>query len=216
MAFPTTGLLDNFNRTNEDPMNGNWSVGPLDTTAEDLQIVSNQAKGTIDVNDNEMWWNPGTFGADSEVYCTLVTVTFNDDLFLELRITDPGGANRSGYKIEFVPAGNSPSTGDVEMFEVTDGTSTQIGATETGIVISSGDKLGFEAISSTLKFYLDTGGGFSEQFSRSDSTHTGAGFIGIAVFDDDSPIDDFSGGTVVVAGVTIPIMLHHYKHVGGL
>jgi hypothetical protein len=42
MAFPTTGLLDQFNRANETPLSGggNWAV--LSTSINPLKLLSNE------------------------------------------------------------------------------------------------------------------------------------------------------------------------------
>ena len=62
MAFPTTGILDNFNRANENPLgNGTWS-GPLFTTDNRDQLISNAVTLTSG-NCSDYWIT--TFGPDS-------------------------------------------------------------------------------------------------------------------------------------------------------
>lgn len=81
-------------------------------------------------------------------------------------------------------------------YRVDNGVLTQLGA-QFDKVLANGDDLGGEIIGSTLKVYYNTGAGWIEGLSRTDSTYTAAGFVGLRVFSDVNPMDDFGGGTVV-------------------
>ncbi|MEK7326405.1 MAG: hypothetical protein AAB217_14235, partial [Chloroflexota bacterium] len=61
-SFPSTGVLDNFNRANG-PIGGNWSgnTGSYAINTNYLNITSN----------GYIFWNPTSFGANQEAYVTL-------------------------------------------------------------------------------------------------------------------------------------------------
>jgi hypothetical protein len=52
MALPAS---DNFNRSNANPIGGNWTTVP---GLENVQIVSNQLTGTV--SPSVAYWNPDT------------------------------------------------------------------------------------------------------------------------------------------------------------
>jgi hypothetical protein len=62
-----------------------------------------------------------------------------------------------------------------------------------------GDKLGLECIGSTIAAYVFQSGAWSQLGTRTDSTYSAAGKIGVRLSDagSNSRIDDFGGGTVV-------------------
>jgi hypothetical protein len=74
MTFPTTPILDDFNRANEGPPpSANWSAYHASWGFGDgLEVVSNQCKGNS-YNLCGDWWSVETFGSDCEVYVTIAT-----------------------------------------------------------------------------------------------------------------------------------------------
>jgi hypothetical protein len=200
MAFPTTGLLDDFNRANGLLVTGNWSNDTFNfgATSNALTVNSNQATPE-NASYGEAYWNPTTFGPDSEVFVTYATAAHNGgDWGVGLRATNPDSVNVDGYRCAvFQLAGND----EVKLYRVDNGVATQLGVTITQN-FSVGDSFGAEMIGSTLQVYIKTGGSWSSIGSRSDGTYTGAGYIGMYTFSTgaNGRLDDFSGGTVVGGG----------------
>ena len=89
---------------------------------------------------------------------------------------------------------------------------TQLGAS-VAFTWADGDKIGLEAIGSTIKGYIDDGGaGWVEMLSRSDATYGSAGYLGLlTIASANTRYDDFGGGTVVAAGAGMSISLNHRK-----
>lgn len=209
MAFPTTGILDDFNRADNADISvgeANWVEGDVHNGVDAFEIVSNQlhnegANGVF----AEAYWNV-SFGPDSEVFVTTINQPTADsnNIFLFLRMAQPGTNTVDGYLLQFRHLVSA--TDEWEILEVSDDVETLLGATETGPELVDNDGIGFEAIGSTLTMYHRSGlsGSWDSQFNRTDSTHTGAGFISIGDEQDsavDDAFDDFGGGTVVTVTV---------------
>jgi hypothetical protein len=188
MAFGDTGVLDNFNRGDGAP-GANWSALWGDPQFE---IVSNQAYASGSWKSG--YWNPGTFGPDSEVFLTNVTPSTNY-IFARLTAT----ASPTGYLLWIQADAGA-------LYRIASGTKTQLGA---GFAMSydAGNGVGLECIGSTIKAYENAGSGWTELATRDDETYGTAGYLG---FDCAAAgyWDNFGGGTV--GGGTI-----NYKDLDG-
>ena len=72
MAFPTTPVLDDFNRANENPLdNGTWTIP---SGAQIMRIISNAAVPTAVAGASVAYWSVGAFGPASEVYSTVTVL----------------------------------------------------------------------------------------------------------------------------------------------
>ena len=212
MAFPTTSVLDDFNRADGD-LGSNWTEGTFGG-GDEYRILSNTVVGQTDQQVDSAYWNPSTFGADTEAFVTFAVLPFEagDRNSLVLRLDPSGDTTWDGYILDLRPQNTQA---DYQFFiqEVTNSTKTQLGAA-VNVTISAGHKMGFEAIGSTLKGYQHNGTSWSEIRSRTDTTHTAAGNIGITgEFDNnnDRPkYDDFGGGTVAAGAVIINLIMAPY------
>jgi hypothetical protein len=68
MAFPTTSVLDNFNRAT---LGTNWTNDPFHGGATAFPIQGSVAVGGTGYS--EEWWNVATYGPDCECYVTIST-----------------------------------------------------------------------------------------------------------------------------------------------
>jgi hypothetical protein len=68
-SFPSTAVLDDFNRANGS-LGGNWG-GQTQTSR--FRILSQQVQ--VLGSAGSIWWNPGSFGADQEAFFTLIKIT---------------------------------------------------------------------------------------------------------------------------------------------
>ena len=191
MAFPTTAVLDNFNRTDENPVgNGNWS-GPLFSGDPQCRLLSNELGTSADFSSS--YWSAATFGGACEVYATNTGTGLAKALFL--RIANPNNASMDGYELNCSHSGNT-----LGVYRVDDKAETLIGSTFSQAV-GVGAAYGLEANGSTLTvYYKASGGSWTSLGTRSDSTYSAAGNLGVFLANGDDDIDDFGGGTMVAAG----------------
>lgn len=202
MAFPTTGVLDDFNRANGG-LGANYTQEPFnDGTGGALVIASNAIRASAGSSYEGVWYNPATFGPDSEVYMDVVTANPAGFYILCLRILQPSNSASTGdgYFIQVDQGGPN-----LKFYRQDNGVSTQLGAADSVTAIASGDKWGVEMIGSTLTAYRYTAGAWAAYgATRSDGTYTTAGYLGFYIFEGSlvSVFDNFSGGTVVVASAT--------------
>jgi hypothetical protein len=199
MAFPTAGVLDSFNRANEDPLSdgGKWSIGPDDFGGtNNLRVASNECFMGSATSGNA-YRNDQDYGPDAEVYATIAAVP-TTAVLLYLRLVNIGAGTTDGYACYFDFTGG---THDFLPCRVDNDGLVGLGATTTpaGGNWSVGDALGLEMIGSTLAVYDRRSGVWTQQATRTDSTYTAAGKIGVRISDSGSNgrIDDFGGGTVV-------------------
>ena len=195
MAFPTTGLLDDFNRAAENPLgNGTW-LGPLTSGLVQMSVGSggsaNRAIPASAAQGNS-YWSAATFGPDMEVYGEAPAIGGAGEFIdLYLRQVDMGLSTRDGYRLAVV------FSSSWSLRRVDNNADTVI-ATATQL-FSTGDSLGFEVIGSALKGYLKTAGVWSLIISATDATYNSASTIGFGSKSQNSHWDNFSGGTVVAA-----------------
>jgi hypothetical protein len=195
MTFPTTAILDNFNRTNGE-VGSNWTQWGSGTPS----IVSNCLAASAGSEFN-MYWNPSTFGPNCEVY-----ITDTDDLgegaVLELRLyarlSNPG-SSLSGYA-----AIRQYQTGDWYIVRLDNGSWTQLGSVISNPGAEDGRAFGLEVNDNIITLYTKTpGGSWTAIGSVTDYTYTNAGHIAMAgkSWSGNVLYDDFGGGTVIT---TIP------------
>ncbi len=200
--FPTTGLLDQFNRADENPLaNGNWT-GPFVTTAQQMKIVTNVAAlAATSFNLNGSIWNTSTFGPNSECYFTLTTDDDSSRTFFCILRGQDINALADGYLCE----GDSGFGDDnFRLQRVDNAVRTQIGSTQAG-EWASGDALGCEMTGNSLQGYRKPSGGSwaTHGAAATDSTYTGANYIGFGAENTGFRFDDFGGGTIS-AGAAFP------------
>lgn len=192
-SFPTTSVLDNFNRANEGPPMTGWTDS-WRPSADGHQVSSNVAIGST-VNDNTSYWNT-TIGPDLEVYGTIAsgTTTYRG---LSARLVSEGTSGVDGYEL-IVFGGNS-----IQLARWDDNVQTNVGATITQ-TISAGDSFGMKVVGSAFTIYYclagtgcGVGGAGWTQLStpRTDSTYSAAGKLGIRT-ESTATWDDFGGGTL--------------------
>lgn len=198
-TFPTTSVLDNFNRANENPLSdgGLWSStpGPLSTLAA-LQIVSNAVKWQT--SSSGAVWADATLGADEESYATISTLpAAGNSIRIWVRVVNPGLTTVNGYDLSYLQG-----TG-FQFHICTSGTRTQLGSTISGS-LAAGDKFGLSVVGSVLYAWKYTAGAWTllgSYDTSSDATkYTAAGHIALEIRDGTAICDDFGGGTVVAGG----------------
>ena len=206
MAFPTTSVLDQFNRA-DGALGAAWSGAIPQSGDPQPTILSNVVQ--FGSNHRSVWWNAGTFGPDSEVFGVVSTKPTNAAGWLSLyaRIQSPGSAAWDGYRLEFGPLSG---TDELTVDRMINNASTTL-ATITQ-EINAGDQIGMEVTGTgatvTIRVYRHNGTSWAQigsDVSDTDANRiTAAGYIGFGAFESTpaARFDDFGGGTVSVAGAT--------------
>lgn len=194
MAFPSTSVLDDFNRANNtSSLGANWS-SPIESGFSSFGILSNQAYPAGGFRDN--YWNT-SYVADQEVF---VTVAALNDItgFARIfaRLNTPGGSAYNGYALEL--ARSAPPTSKLHKFVAGAQTDISGGTTAT---IAAGDSLGIACSGSNIShWHKPAAGSWTLIQTVVDSSITGGGFLGLHTRDDTLVRwEDFGGGTIVVA-----------------
>jgi hypothetical protein len=196
MAFPTTAVLDNFNRANG-ALGASWTSGFYgDGTT--LGVNSNQL-----ANSATAWagsyYNVASYGPDCEIYFDIPTKDTGGSasFVLWLRAGGTLTGNPTGYYMT--------CDGGVWSIRRADGTGsdTQLGSTFFQ-TITNGDSLGFSAVGSTLTAYYKAGAGsWTTLTTRTDSTYSAAGKLVIEIQSNIVRLDNFGGGTIGGGGGTV-------------
>lgn len=181
-AFPTAPLLDDFNRADANPAGGNWS-SPVAVSSDGVRVVSNQL-GPTGLGGSG-YWNVQTFGPDQEVRAKWPSVGLAQHQYL--RIVQPGVGTVDGYKIFWLGS----ITAQIKRLD--DGVETQLGADIT-ISAADNDLVGARVIGTTISIYVN--GVPPASSTRTDSTYTGAGYIGLGLASGSGRWDDFRAGTL--------------------
>lgn len=200
MTFPTSSVLDNFDRADANPISGSWANFPRINTPR-LKILTNQVQTGTASSTCADYYTASTYGPDSEVGYTCATLHTNvaERFEVFLRASNPTLSTATAYRMRVTKAGAGY---DWTIWYLDTGTSTQITVTPVNSALTAGDKIGFEVIGSTLKGYRFTGGSWTNILTETHSTLTAAGNIGAAINGDAGVINDFFGGTVGASGST--------------
>lgn len=204
MAFPTTPLLDTFNRANENPVSGggNW-LSPLKNGQNFLQLVSNTVTTQAIEQRCSSYWS-ASFTADQEVYCDIPD--FESLLSLHIRQSSPDTISRDGYSIEL---SGLTGPGNIAFFRSDSASDTSIGSTISAS-FTVGDGIGLSIVGSTLSVYQRAGasGTWLLLGTATDSTHASGNFIGVEGFSFSlNPLlDNFGGGIVASTGIKTAVV----------
>lgn len=205
MAFPTTGILDNFDRVDEGPPpSASWQSGGPSASSSSMKVTSN-AMTDPSAGNGAVWGT--SVGPDTECYITASTIIDNlDQLKIWLRLVTPGSTAVDGYQAKWLRDDSKPGA-QVSLFRIDNNVATQLGTTfsDTGGTLASGNKFGADMVGSTITAYINRGSWVSETSNSGDTTYTAAGFIALSVNNNTNVLDDFGGGTVV-SGPNPPLL----------
>lgn len=193
MPFPSTGVLDNFNRADETPIVTNWTTPMYSDEATGPDNWNNQ----MDFRAGSAYYDLFEYGPDCEAWITLTTPPPLGEFNLRARIQGEGGVHGSGsyYWARFVFAAG---TYDWSIRKRVSGVDTIINAGASTTLVS-GDGVGLECIGTTIAAYKRSAGTWSQLGTATDSAITALGFIGVHSDDGGCNADDFGGGAVVEA-----------------
>lgn len=199
MAFPSTSLLDNFNRADSSPLDGSWDV-PLDVLNDGLALIGNRAAIDAGGDFSFAFWNGSTPGADCEVWATLPAVPAIDGAFLLARINYNSDLSQyEGYALVVYQVDGSGQVNITDFYASGDGNGfgASMGSFNTGAALAGGDAFGLEIVGETLTaYYKPAAGSWTSLGSVTNSLYAAAGQIGAGVYNESEiGLDDFGGGS---------------------
>lgn len=201
MAFPTTSVLDDFTGVSA-VLTTPWT-GRIRGTGTESGLLARNGSGLCATNTNgttysaSAWRSDQTYGPDCEVYVTVSTKPGSGNPFeLYARLSSPGTASVSGYRLYVTDVGAGTDTWEVQRIDTN--VETKLGATITQ-ELTAGDKIGMAIVGSTIEVWWNTGGSWSLLGTRSDSTYSADGNIGLGHWFSTTRSDDFGGGTIAAA-----------------
>lgn len=197
MAFPTTSILDSFNRADEGPPpSASWYSTNWPPIEFSLQVIDNQCAiyDTVSPNKHgDSAWNT-LVGPDCEAYVDIINSTGSFSVSLWIRVQDKDTKTLGAYLVTCGPS-------SMELAKWSSGYTAL--ASTASITISDGDSFGISAIGTALKAYhKPAAGSWTEILSATDSAISAAGYIflrAVASISDGTRFDNFGGGTIPVA-----------------
>jgi hypothetical protein len=193
-SFPTTGVLDSFDRPDTGPPPSDlWDVTGLSGNFHDLRysdapglaIRSNAAKALTDV-ETSMRWSGVLSSDDNEAYCTVNVVSQQVELWCRHDIN--GGAPTAYVLWWDGVRARIQSYGAASWTDVTPGVTIPGGAV-------NGMQLGIRALGSAITtWYRKSGGAWTQLESVNDNRFVTGRQIGVLVYKLAQIIDDFGGG----------------------
>jgi hypothetical protein len=203
MAFPTTSVLDNFNRAT---LGTNWTNDPFHGGATAFPIQGSVAVGGTGYS--EEWWNVATYGPDCECYVTISTNptsgTSGQGFWVTARAQQESSAASTGDGYQAFVS-KLAGTDKVQLIRIDNTVGTVLTPDTLTQEFADGESLGLEIIGSTLTAYRKSGGTWTSIGNRSDATYGSAGHLSFGWSDSGAfpgRFDDFGGGTVTSAAVT--------------
>ena len=198
-AFPTTAVLDDFNRADETPLSqsGAWTTAVISGHAT-LALGANQCVGSTG-GANSSYRTTILGGADAEAFVTLATHGSSHDFAVCNRIASPGSAGAvDGYRGQM----QLGSTLRVRIQRLDNDVRTTIASVNQTIV--SGDSVGLESIGSTIAAYFKVGAGaWNQVVSVSDATYGAAGYLALQQDATFNVSDNFGGGVIAAAAASL-------------
>lgn len=202
-TFPTQGILDQFTGANAtSPPNASWT-NQIAGIGSGLEIQSNAcetAESVLPNNYGTGFYNVTDYGPDAECYCTISDYSGeNDRVGVGVRLASAGTSGLDGYAAHLdTVLGAANDT--VNIYRIDNAVLTTLGATITQ-EMAAGEKLGIEAIGTTITVYRHAGS-WASIGNRTDGTYSAAGKIGLWTRSANGTMrmDDFGGGTVSAGG----------------
>lgn len=202
LAFPSTPILDAFNRASTSSGLGpNWTG-----TTSAFQIFSNQVRTTPGLG-GSLRWNPAVFGANQEAYFTFrrsSALGVEQAVFLKLTGTSPQSSAAAAIEVLF-----NEVTNVVAIRTKVPGTTAWVTRGSFAATFAPGDQLGARALSDGTVTAFKNGAQLGTVNVTAGANPwpavyaQGGGRIGftfqglfIPLFNTDARLDDFGGGTM--------------------
>lgn len=200
MPFPTTPILDDFNRANESPLAAPWATATY-WWGSGLNLVSNEVANSDPACCSGSYWTSSTVGPDLEIYFTVAALATQDgDYFgVDLYTTAPTAGPLDLFSLIFTRQSGGASY-SVALTRYDNDVPTAVivaAANSTPLVV--GDQLGIRRVGTTWMVFRNG----LVIASASDSNYLIALIPGLYITDGARQtvrLDTFGGGTVTGSG----------------
>jgi hypothetical protein len=186
LGFPTTGVLDTFDRS-DGAIGEDW-----EGATSGYVIASNRLK--LGGGENAIFWRTSAYGADQEVYVTLVSVDedgVEQDLLLKSQSSSTWG--NGVLEVLYSAAGHR-----VEVWTFTMGQGWAKRGADIEVTFADGDRFGARAMADGKVEVYRNGVKVGESDASGWPYHASGGYTGVRYIEAaDVLLDDFGGGTVV-------------------
>jgi hypothetical protein len=190
-GFPTTGILDNFNRANG-TIGTKWSIDRSGFTISNNRV--NYVTGDM------IFWNPTSFGANQEAYVTLANVDTtapNMDLLIK--------SQESKSKTSFLEVGYNPSKQVISVVSYQSGKGYTTYCNKIPASFSNGDQFGARATADGKVSVFKNGTSLATCDVTAWPNYASGGYIGfLAWHAPNAAFDDFGGGTIGASVMVVP------------
>jgi len=192
-GFPTTSVLDNFNRANG-AIGSNW-IGQNDSS---FTVSSNQLAINSSGLDSFVAWSLASFGADQEAYVTLsqLSASGTEQGLLLKTAADASAALKVVY---------AASANVVRVFTYTSATGWVQRGSDISVTMNNGDQLGARAKANGHVEVYRNGSLLGTVSVTAWAPYSGGGYIGLWYSNVSGAIvDDFGGGNVSSSPTATP------------
>lgn len=197
-TFPTTPVLDSFDRANENPLNTNWDV--LKLGQSECRVVSNVVRAPSAAV-GYSYWASNNFGPNTEVYATVVKRPVpGEQIAFYVRLASPNSAAMQGYKVAFQRSATAFQC-TIKIIRLT-GNNEIILLTHTDAEIwADNDQIGCSCIGTQIHvWHRPKDSVWRVIEGLTDTTYPNSGNLGIEISDltnDGTALDEVGGGTAV-------------------
>lgn len=190
IRIPVAGVLDNFNRADENPLtnSGKWTTPAFGFGG--AQLISNQYGSSAG---SAAMWNVQQYG-NVECYAECPTLPGGSGSLSAWARMDGATGTPSGYRSRVVPGTNA---WEIRRHDAAGGGTTIASGTSTQ-TFTAGDSIGIQVVGSMIYALHKRGANWYIVLSVFDSTYT-TGYLGYADSTGTGRDDNFSGGQVVWA-----------------
>ena len=204
-SFGGSSVKDNFNRSNSASLGSNWGTywGTANLDVNGNECRNPASSGVSDWHTN--YYNVAQYGPDCEAFITL-KASPTTQCIIGVRV---GGTLSSPNSYGF--NANGGGNGVHKILRVDNGVETQLGATFNQ-TLAVGDSIGISAIGSIISaYYKPSGGSWTLLASRTDTTYSSAGYLGLESEIGGWKCDDFTGGTA--SGTSAATTLSQFEYI---
>jgi RHS repeat-associated protein len=194
-GFPSTAILDNFNRSNG-AIGSNWSG-----ETSEFSIASHQL--SVNTSDSMIAWNGASFGADQEAFVTFSTLNTvgASEHALALKGQGTGAASDSRIEVSYFAAQNRVV---VWTNEASQGGWVQRGA-DIPVTFANGDQLGVRARADGSVEVYKNGALLATRDITAWPHYAAGGYIGMGFYSaQGARVDNFGGGTLSASPTATP------------
>ena len=183
-GFPSTGLLDDFNRA-DGSLGGNWSG---------LTGGYAIAGGKVDVNSGQdIYWKTNYMGIDQEAYVTLSTIDPNgEEIALVLKAQNNNNVSPGQIQVVYDPAGQT-----IQVWTYSTSTDWETQGSSIPAPLGNGDQFGARASANGDVEIYKNGSLLGVRSVAAWPYHAMGGYIGLFFLNASNTIlDNFGGGTL--------------------